>query len=131
MMGMKETVTAMLLALMVARATGQFSEGSLHGSLNAGTDESDRILQDVLSDAKISGFVDCMLDPWNDACGERAPVMAIMIKFALRDNLECKDCSDRVFKQMKFIVNRLRSHQSQCVRLLRGVGFEKLENQCV
>ncbi|XP_063881462.1 uncharacterized protein LOC135111729 isoform X1 [Scylla paramamosain] len=126
MMGMKEVVTVLLVALMVARAAGQFSQGSIQGALNAGTDESDKILQDVLSDTKISGFVDCMLSPWNDICGERAPVMSIMIKFALRNNLQCKDCSDRVFQQMKFIENRLRSHPDQCVRLLHGVGYKEL-----
>lgn len=49
-----------------------------------------------------------------------------MIKYAVQENLQCPGCSERVKDQMKFIHNRLRSHQDECVRLLNGTNLGRM-----
>ncbi|KAG0719883.1 hypothetical protein GWK47_049614 [Chionoecetes opilio] len=126
--GMKTVATIAVLAVAVSFVAAQIPENIQLG-LNAGTDESDRRLKEVLADENITGFVNCMIKPWGETCGERAPIMAIMIKFALRDNLRCDGCSDRVKQQMKFIETRLRSNKPECTRLLDGIQFKTYTKQ--
>ena len=72
-LGVKQVPIAVVVTMMVTMAASQLN---IQQGLNAGTDESDRVLDDVLSDAKIGGFVNCMIKPWDTPCDDRAVLMS-------------------------------------------------------